>query len=382
MPNRGTLNYWLRCEVRDEGGISLSPGFFFVRLLSMLSRVCGLLVALVASVHGAELVFNFGESTSDKTPPGFTNVVAGKGEPGVWKIVMDDMPSAFTPLTDKAPTASRRAVLAQTSMDVADEHFPMLVYTKETFDDFTLTTRFKLVEGVTEQMAGLVFRWQNEKNFYVMRASGFGNNVRFYKMVEGARSQPIGPTVPVTKRAWHELKIECRGNKITGWLNGELVIPELMDTSFRSGKIGFWTKSDSVSHFTDTKVTFTPRESPAQVLVRDTMTKYPRLVGLKIYLLDEKGEPRVAASKEASELGEAGGNPEKTTISGGKIFYGKSKETVSVVQPLRDRNGEPIAAVRVTMTSFLGQTEQSALQRALPIVKSMQARVSSMDELK
>jgi len=55
---------------------------------------------------------------------------------------------------------------------------------------------------------------------------------------------------------------------------------------------------------------------------------------------------------------------------------------VTVVQPLRDRNGEPIAAVRLIMTSFPGQTQQSALQRALPIVKSIQARVRSLDELR
>jgi hypothetical protein len=348
----------------------------------MFSRVFSLLVVLVVSARSAEIAFNFGDSTSDKIPPGFTNVVAGKGEPGVWKIVMDEMPSAFAQLTDKATSVSRRAVLAQTSMDITDEHFPMLVYGKETFDDFTFTMRFKLVEGVSEQMAGVVFRWQDEKNFYVIRASGLGNNVRFYKMVDGVRSQLIGPNVEVSKRVWHELKIECRGSKITGWFNGQLVIPELTDTSFRAGKLGFCTKSDSVSHFTDAKITFTPRESPAQVLVRDTLTKYPRLVGLKVYLLDDRGEPHVAASKDAQEVGGAGGNPEKTAITGGRMFYGKGKETVSVVQPLRDRNGEPIAAVRVTMTSFAGQTEQSALQRALPIVKSMQARVQSMDELK
>ncbi len=349
----------------------------------MLSRVLGLLAVLVVvSSPGAELAFNFGDSASDNLPPGFTNIVVGKGEPGGWKIVMDEMPTAFAPLTDKTPGSSRRAVLAQTSMDITDEHFPVLVYTKETFDDFTLTTKFKLVEGVSEQMAGLVFRFQDERNFYVMRASGLGNNVRFYKVVESLRSQPIGPSVPVARRVWHELKLECRGNKITGWLNGELVIPELMDTSFKSGKIGFWTKSDSVSYFTDAKITFTPRESPAQILVRDTLAKYPRLLGLKIYLLDEKGQPRVVASRDEQEVGETGGNPEKTVIAGGKVFYGKGNDTVSVLQPLRDRNGEPIAAVRLTMTSFTGQTEQSALQRALPIVKSMQARVRSLDELK
>jgi len=353
----------------------------------MFSRVCGLLVAFCVSVSGAELVFNFGDSPSDRIPEGFTNVLAGRGEPGAWKIVMEEMPSAFASLTDKAPSVSRRAVLAQNSMDITDERFPMLVYTRETFDDFTLTTRFKLVEGVSEQMAGIVFRWQDEKNFYVIRASGLGSNLRFYSVVNGQRGKPIGPTVSVPKGVWHELKIECLGNKIRAWLNGNPVpwegtAPEINDASFRTGKIGFWTKSDSVSYFTDTKVTYTRRESPAQVLVRDTLEKYPRLVGLKIYLLNESGEPRVAASKEAKELGEAGGNAEKTAITSGTIFYGKSKDTVTVVQPLRDRNGDPIAAVRVIMTSFLGQTEQSALQRALPIVKSMQAQVRSMDELK
>jgi hypothetical protein len=368
--------------LKEPGGISLSPGFFFVTLATMLSRACGLFAVLIVSAHGAEVAFDLGDSASDTIPPGFTNVVAGKGEPGIWKIILDERPSAFAPLTDKAPVVSRRAVLAQTSMDVADEHFPMLVYTKETFDDFTVTTKFKLVEGVSEQMAGLVFRYQDEKNFYVMRASGFGNNVRFYKVVAGLRSQPIGPTVEVPRRVWHELKIECRGNKITGWLNGAMVIPELMDTSFKSGQIGFWTKSDSVSYFTDTKVTFTPRVSPAQVLIHDTMAKNPRLVGLKIYLLDDNNQPHVVASREPTEVGEAGGESEKNVITHGRIYYGKGKETVSVLQPLRDRNGEPIAAVRLTMTSFVGQTEQSALQRALPIVKSMQARVRSLEDLK
>ena len=115
----------------------MSPGFFFVRLANMFSRVFGMLLALAVSTHGAELVFNFGDAASDKIPEGFTNVVAGSGEPGVWKVVMDDMPSAFTSLTDKSPSVSRRAVLAQTSMDLTDERFPMLVYTKATFDDFT-----------------------------------------------------------------------------------------------------------------------------------------------------------------------------------------------------------------------------------------------------
>src|SRR5207247_226680 len=103
-------------------------------------------------------------------------------------------------------------VLAQVNQDPTDERFPLLVFDGETFSDFTLTTRFKLVRGDVEQMAGLAFRVQDEKNFYVIRASGLGNNVRFYKVVGGVRSAPIGPEQPVAKGVWHELKVQCKAN--------------------------------------------------------------------------------------------------------------------------------------------------------------------------
>lgn len=60
---------------------------------------------------------------------------------------------------------------------------------------------------------------------------------------------------------------------------------------------------------------------------------------------------------------------------------GKGKEVMLVTMPLHDRNGETVGAVRVTMTTFFGQTEKNALARALPIVKSMEMRVSSAKEL-
>ena len=48
------------------------------------------------------------------------------------------------------------------------------------------------------------------------------------------------------------------------------------------------------------------REPFAQALVRDMLKEYPRLLGLKVYVLDEKSEPRLIASKDAAEIGTAG----------------------------------------------------------------------------
>jgi hypothetical protein len=366
---------------RPPGHICLSPGWFLVRVAPMRKLSLGLWLALSLSAFGAELVFDFKDLPADKTPPGFRSVVAGKGKVGDWKIVMDEVPPLLAPLTDKAPVVTRRAVLAQLSQDPADERFPLLIFDGDSFTDFTLTTRFKLVGGGLEQMAGIAFRIQDEQNFYVIRVSGLGKNVRFYKVVGGERGNPIGPQVEIAKGVWHELKIECKGNQIHCWLNDKEAIPPLTDNSFTGGKFGFWTKSDSISYFADTRIIYTPREPLAQAIVRDMMTKYPRLLGLKVYTLDGKGEARLVASKNQKEVGTFGGKVEKETITQGHIFYGKDKKSVSVVMPLRDRDGEPMAAVRLNMESFTGQTEQNALARAIPIVKQMQARVQTLEGL-
>ena len=153
-------------------------------------------------------------------------------------------------------------------------------------------------------MAGVAFRIQDEKNFYVLRASSLGNNFRFYKIVNGERGPLFGPEIPIPTNIWHELSIECKGTQIRCFLNGNQAIPTLTDTSFTAGKIAFWTKSDSVSYFCDTRIVYTPREPLAQVIVRDTVKKYPRLLGLKIYVpgSDPKA-PRLAARWSATHGG-------------------------------------------------------------------------------
>jgi hypothetical protein len=309
--------------------------------------------------------------------------VTGQGKPGEWRVIMDEVPSLLQPLTPGAPGIAKKAVLAQLAQDATEEHFPLLVYEGDTIDDFTLTTRFKTVKGVMEQMAGIAFRIRNESNYYVVRASSLGNTFRFYKVLNGERGPVIGPELPIPSGVWHELTVECKGNQIRCLLNGkELITATDKVNPFTSGKIGFWTKSDSVSYFADTRIVYTPHEAPAQALVRETLKKYPRLLGLQVFVpgVDPKTS-RLIASKNTNEVGRAGGKVEPDVIAQGTTYYGKEKDSVTVVMPLRDRNGDPVAAVRVIMKSFAGQTEQNVTARALPIIREMQGRVASLQDL-
>jgi len=231
-------------------------------------------------------------------------------------------------------------------------------------------------------MAGIAFRIQDETNYYVVRASSLGNTFRFYKVVNGQRSAPIGPQISIPSGVWHQLTVTCKGNEIRFQLNDQEPIPPLTDHSFNSGKIGFWTKSDSVSYFTDTHIVYTPREPPAQVIVREMIEKYPRLLGLKVYV--HNGPPpatRLIGSKDETELGQPGGDTEHAVIEQGGVYYGKGKQSVVVTMPLRDRNGDRVAALRLIMKSFPGQTEQNAVARALPIAKEIERRIAAIESL-
>ena len=345
----------------------------------------GLSLALAMSASGAEIKIAFSAYAAGQSPTNFHSALAGTGQPGDWKIVTDESPSTFAPLMPQiTPTApmTRRPVLAQLSRDPADEHFPMLIYDGQTFKNFKLTVPFKIIGGVAEQMAGVVFRFQNASNFYVLRVSALGRNLRFYKVVDGIRSDPIGPPLNIATNTWHTLAVQCLGDQITCWLDGKPAMPTLNDSSFSAGKIGFWTKSDAVSYFADTTVDYTPIVPPAQALVRDIMKKYPRIVGLRIYAPDDNGQMHILASKNEAETGQPGTDAEKQAFTSGTVSMGHGEGTVLVDMPLNDRNGDPIAAVRVELKSYmLGETRDMVLDRVRIIVNAMQAQVLSKQDL-
>ncbi len=341
--------------------------------------LCVPLAVSLASTFAAELTFDFTKSA--ELPPGFHSTVAGEGKPGIWKIVEDEVPNELTRLRPGSPAPTQR-VLAQLSRDITDEHYPILVYTNETFGDFTFRTRIKCVGGVIEQMAGVVFRYQDEQNYYYLRASAKGNTFRFFKVVGGQRSTPIGPEMEIPSGEWHDLAVECKANVIKCFLNGTQAIPDLTDNSFTVGKVGFWTKSDSVSHFTGAHVTYTPREPFVRVLLRQMKERYPRVLALRVYgKTSENPNLRVMASTDESEIGQPGTHVEQQIFEMDTPFFGRLQKGIVVTLPIHDRNGDVIAALRVEMSSFPGQTENNALARATPIAKDMERRIVEATDL-
>jgi hypothetical protein len=352
-------------------------------------------VATLPRAAATERVFDWRDTKVNETPNGFRSVLSGSGLPGDWKVVFDEASwpgSEGGALGSPRPTSHHvRPVLAQLSRDRTDARYPMLILDGQTFADFTVSAQFKIVDGIDEQMAGIAFRIQDERNYYYIRASALGQNVNFFKVQDGQLIGPIGAKAEIPRGIWQDLNIQCRGNEVrwsvttpgplgtTATTNATMT---LRDNTFAEGKIGFWTKSDSVPYFGETRVTYVPRENLAQVLVRDTIRKYPRLQSIKIFApARDSAGTTIVASTNPSEIGRPGQKETADVIARGVIYHAEDGGNILVTMPLHDSNGGSVAAVKLVMKSFPGQTEKNAIARAMPIVKELEKRVRTLEEL-
>jgi len=192
---------------------------------------------------GKQFIYNFDADAPGQMPAKFHTAKTGGGTAEKWSVLAD------------AAAPSKPNVVAQTSTDQTDYRFPLLISDEGSFQVLDLSVRFKAVSGSVDRAGGLVFRLQDPNNYYIVRANALENNYRLYHVVNGRRSQFAGANFKVTSGEWHELRVEATGNKFACYYDGTKKI-EATDSTFKDGgKVGLWTKADSVTYFDDLKVT-------------------------------------------------------------------------------------------------------------------------------
>jgi hypothetical protein len=131
--------------------------------------------------------------------------------------------------------------------------YPAIGLDSRQLTDLTLVMHFKPISGKSDQAGGVIFRVQDGANYYIFRANALENNAIFFTYVNAARSQLKASDAQVTSGTWHELRVEVRGNAFRGLVDGKQVV-DAMDTRYKSGGVGLWTKADSVTCFDDVEV--------------------------------------------------------------------------------------------------------------------------------
>ena len=195
-------------------------------------------------VHGATRTVDFSDGAVGQAPKGFEfGHTAKAGSPGKW-IVQAEGSNKY---------------LAQVDLDNTRSRFPVAVVSDVTVADVDLSVRFRPVSGRVDQAAGLVWRFQNEDNYYIVRANALENNVVLYKVEKGKRTDlPVkgegrtyGKKAQVPSGQWSTLRVVAAGPRFDVYLNGTKLY-EVEDSTFnQAGKVGVWTKADSVTQFDD-----------------------------------------------------------------------------------------------------------------------------------
>jgi len=200
---------------------------------------------------GGSTTINFDSAVPGKLPAGWSVAMTSTGGAPRWEVVADST----------AP--NRPNALAQLSDDATRGRFPLAIFNGLSCKDGELSVKFKPISGKVDQAGGLVWRYRDENNYYLVRANALENNVVLYKVEGGKRSALAPKGTPagtygvkhkVPSQVWSTLAVTFQGSQFTVYFDGQKLI-EVEDATFgEPGKVGLWTKADSVTHFDDFRI--------------------------------------------------------------------------------------------------------------------------------
>src|SRR5205807_4617363 len=129
--------------------------------------------------------------------------------------------------------------------------FPVCFKNDTNIKDGFVEVKFKPVAGKGDQAGGVIWRAKDSNNYYVARANALEDNVTIYDTVNGRRTERKRANVKVASNQWHTLRVDFQGRHFTVTFDGKKAL-EWDDTTFKiAGKVGVWTKADSVTVFDD-----------------------------------------------------------------------------------------------------------------------------------
>jgi hypothetical protein len=120
------------------------------------------------------------------------------------------------------------------------------------YADVDASMKFRPISGRKDASGGIVLRFNDDK-YYVVRANALEDNFRLYSYDRGRRQIATARVKPPALGQWHTLRLVAVGDHMQGWLDGTLYLDH-RDSRFKVGRVGLWTKADSITAFDDLKI--------------------------------------------------------------------------------------------------------------------------------
>lgn len=164
------------------------------------SMLIAVAITGAATLSAAERKVTFEQDAVGQPPAGFVfGHTARVGAPGKW-VVQQEGGGKY---------------LAQVDTDRTDSRFAVAVLDDSRAADVDLSVRLRPVSGRVDQAAGLVWRVQDEDNYYLVRANALENNVVLYTVQGGKRTdlplkgegRTYGKKADVPSGRWSTLRV-------------------------------------------------------------------------------------------------------------------------------------------------------------------------------
>lgn len=218
----------------------------------------GCLLAITMA-SASQKVFDFSAETVGAEPKTMTPVV------GVWTVAQDGNKKVLMVDGSRWKQGQPAANIADKARALYGDRYAEFLDSVQSFayypyavakdiDDFRegeISMRFKPLAGRIDQGAGILFNLKPNGDYLIVRANALENNLVLFQFKNGKRS-PVKwiRNTPTATQQWHTIKVRIAGKKVEGFLDDKLLLEhELPDAV--SGKVGVWSKADSVVYMDD-----------------------------------------------------------------------------------------------------------------------------------
>jgi hypothetical protein len=214
----------------------------------MRAAITGLaLVALGAITHAAtadplHVVLASPLVEEGSGPDGCTPALSGLGGPAVWQVRVERYL-----LDGKA--------LIEASGIANPNRFPLCIADRPVAKNVEVQLPFVAHEGGSARVAGLVLRFADPQDFYVVEADALAGRVRFLSVINGERREITDRDARLIIGKAETLGVKVTDDRFKVTLDGKPLFETTDPGLTAAGRLGIWSRADSNTSFGDLFIT-------------------------------------------------------------------------------------------------------------------------------
>jgi hypothetical protein len=206
----------------------------------LLAVGCGGVVSAAPKIMRVVLASPLVEEGSG--PDGCMPAVSGFGGPAVWEVRVE----RFL-LDGKA--------LVETSREAKLNRFPLCIASLPVAKNAEVELSFVAHDGGMTRAAGVVLRFIDPQDFYVVEVDAIAGSVRLVRVINGERREIANRSAVLATGKAQSLSVKATDENFAVALDGKAVFEARDGGLALPGRFGIWSRADSLTSFGDLFIT-------------------------------------------------------------------------------------------------------------------------------